>query len=235
MRYVEKLKFLFDYSVRRSYVDIFFQNHIPSIKNDSLILDLGGHKYNKRGIFDISIYKHLRVFYINLTTGKLPDIQADAYNLPIKDKSLDVVICGELLEHIFEPRIVLDEVYRVLVDGGQVLITVPFLYRIHADPYDFGRYTDYYWQTALELNGFEDISIEHQGLFLSVLVDFIRQYMIQGGNIRPPRPIRFIAHIILILLWKFVTWCENQPCMKKNEFARSFTTGFGITAVKKFR
>jgi SAM-dependent methyltransferase len=49
----------------------------------------------------------------------------DAAQLPLADCSFDVVICAEVLEHVVDDRIVLDEMNRVLKAGGHLVISVP--------------------------------------------------------------------------------------------------------------
>jgi SAM-dependent methyltransferase len=44
---------------------------------------------------------------------------------PIADQSVTHVFCLELLEHVIAPLGLLGEFYRVLVDGGQLLLSVP--------------------------------------------------------------------------------------------------------------
>jgi len=45
--------------------------------------------------------------------------------LPFDDGSFDVVVAGELLEHLVDPASVADEAYRVLVPGGIFVGSVP--------------------------------------------------------------------------------------------------------------
>lgn len=45
--------------------------------------------------------------------------------LPFDDSSLDAVSCVSVLEHIFSPPILLDEIRRVLKPGGQFIVQVP--------------------------------------------------------------------------------------------------------------
>jgi SAM-dependent methyltransferase len=52
-------------------------------------------------------------------------IQADATILPLMDGSYDNIILGEILEHQFSPRAVLQEARRVLRPDGRVIITTP--------------------------------------------------------------------------------------------------------------
>ena len=167
---------------------------------------------------------------MNLTRDRFPDVQADAFNVPLASGSFDVIICAELLEHVINPGSVLIEAYRLLRTGGTLLICVPFLYRIHGDPYDFGRYTDHYWQTVLGQIGFQHVQIEHQGLFFAVLLDFIKQFASEKRwhKRRRYRP------LVWAIQWgqRWALNVEQKPGIRQNHFIRSFTTGFGIKASK---
>ena len=218
-----------DYSLRRYFVDEFHFCHIPALPPGSQVLDLGGNKIRKRGQFDIERYD-LRVVYANLYAVKQPDVQADATHVPFRDSCFDAVICSELLEHVLDPQAVLREAYRVLQDGGALLICVPFLYRIHGDPHDFGRHTDHYWRCVLQETGFYDIIIEQQGLFFSVLADFFKQYLSEVGFRRP------LGRVARWLMPRFQRWSlnrEQDARVQAHPFLRSCTTGFGIVAVKE--
>ena len=52
-------------------------------------------------------------------------IQADVHHLPIKSSSVRVIVCAEIIEHLPEPQMMLDEINRVLKPGGEVVITTP--------------------------------------------------------------------------------------------------------------
>ena len=67
----------------------------------------------------------------------------DAQALGIRDASFDVVLCTEVLEHLPEPQRAIDEIFRVLVPGGQLLLTTRFLFPIHDAPHDYFRFTKY--------------------------------------------------------------------------------------------
>jgi ubiquinone/menaquinone biosynthesis C-methylase UbiE len=51
--------------------------------------------------------------------------QADVTGLPFADGSFDVVICSEVLEHIEDNRAAVAELVRVLMPGGNLVVTVP--------------------------------------------------------------------------------------------------------------
>lgn len=45
-------------------------------------------------------------------------VRGDALRLPIADEAVDVVVAGEILEHVCEPRVLIAEAARVLRPGG---------------------------------------------------------------------------------------------------------------------
>jgi len=50
---------------------------------------------------------------------------ADAENLPIRTQKADLVLCTEVLEHIFDKKKALREMSRVLKNGGRLLLSTP--------------------------------------------------------------------------------------------------------------
>jgi methionine biosynthesis protein MetW len=50
--------------------------------------------------------------------------------LPFEDETFDVVVAGELLEHLRDPHRLVDEVRRVLRPGGSFVASVPNAYRL---------------------------------------------------------------------------------------------------------
>jgi ubiquinone/menaquinone biosynthesis C-methylase UbiE/glycosyltransferase involved in cell wall biosynthesis/uncharacterized protein YoxC len=60
-------------------------------------------------------------------------VEADAHGLPFDDASFDHAVCGEVLEHVDNPGRVVEEIFRVLVPAGMVLVTVPFGILPHPD------------------------------------------------------------------------------------------------------
>ena len=119
------------------------------------------------------------------------------------------MICSELLEHVPEPLNVVREIHRVLKPKGSVIICVPFMNKIHGDPYDYGRYTDFFWNENLSRLGFQDIEIEKQGLFWSVLVDMIRDLAYTALSREDARGLwllRPIARVIGFAKQKALEW-----------------------------
>lgn len=90
--------------------------------------------------------------------GARPDVFADARRLPFADGSIDAIACFEVLEHVRDPDAVIREIARVLVPGGVVDMSMPFLYPVHDAPYDFQRWTSHKWAQSLADAG---LHVEH--------------------------------------------------------------------------
>lgn len=222
------------YSLRRFFVDTFHLRRVPDLPRNAMVLDLAGNRIAKRGCFDIENYG-LTVIYANLSCAKRPDVQADAAVLPFPSETFGSIICSELLEHVPNPRDVLAEAHRVLRPGGTLLVCVPFLNRIHGDPFDFGRYTDFYWSHTLESVGFTGVLIEKQGQFWSVVVDMLRDLAVNrthGPVLGRPVTIRAIAAVIAAAKRVALRW-DRCAADRTDAFSASFTTGFGIVAHKE--
>lgn len=206
-------------SVRRHFVDNFFFAHKNLFGKDKFILDIGGKKTHKRGLFDIE-KSGSEVKYVNIDRSTNPDIYSDATDVPLPNSSCDIIIMGELLEHVPNPRNVLGEAYRLLRSDGLVLITVPFLYPVHADPYDFGRYTDYFWEKTLKEIGFREIGIEKQGTIFAVMALMV-QHIFRARN-KSWRPIQS-------MLVSFLMWLNKKTT---SPLLTAWTTGYGIVVKK---
>ncbi len=222
-----------DYSLRRRYVDDFLLRYAASLPRGGITLNVGGFRQFKRGIFDIDRYG-LRVVHMDLTRDREPHVQADAAETPFPEGHFDAVLCSEVLEHVFDPRAVLAEIHRVLTPSGVLLLCVPFLNRIHADPDDFGRYTDSYWRRSLADVGFTSVTIEPHGHFWSVLADMIRDAAYHSsfnGRLRMPI-VRRLASAAIGRFKKYAVRADKRVAMNGNRVLRAYTTGFGIRAVK---
>jgi len=57
--------------------------------------------------------------------GRLSVVQGSVGAMPFPERSFDIVVCSEVLEHVVSPPAVVGEVHRVLRNGGYAVITVP--------------------------------------------------------------------------------------------------------------
>lgn len=84
------------------------------------------------------------------------DIVCDITNIPLKDKSVDVILCSEVFEHIKNPLLALQEFSRLLRDDGILLLTAPFCSLTRMAPYYYANgFSRYWYEENLKDAGFE--------------------------------------------------------------------------------
>lgn len=79
---------------------------------------------------------------------------------PIADGTYDTCLCLNTLEHVYDARFMLDEIFRVMKPGGVVYITVPWIFRVHGHPDDYFRGTPSWWAETLKRVGFADTQLQ---------------------------------------------------------------------------
>ncbi len=92
-----------------------------------------------------------------------PDFYWNGVEMPFEDESFDSCLATEVLEHCFEPQILIDESYRILAKGGYLFFTIPFVWPLHEVPYDAHRYTPWGIQHYLNKAGFSKVVIMPSG------------------------------------------------------------------------
>lgn len=98
-----------------------------------------------------------------------PQVVASALRLPFAPASFDTILCTEVMEHIYETRAVLSEMFRVLKPGGVALFTTPFTWGLHYEPHDYWRFTPFAWARLLEQAGFRLVHQQRLGGLASAL------------------------------------------------------------------
>jgi len=193
-----------------------------------IVLDVGGEKYNPVRYTvaeDVGVQRWL---YLNLNPAAMPDIVADGAHIPLGSESIDTVICLETLEHVKDPSQVVRELSRVLRPEGALLMSVPFLYRIHGVPNDFWRFTEYQVQRMVNDAGLRVVCMERLGLLLTVICDMTKQAI---SEIRMTA-LRWLLGLLFLPLAAFLVGLERAGICKHFPALTSFTTGYLILAVK---
>lgn len=110
--------------------------------------------------------------------NKILDIRCNLSEaLPLEDESVDTVILSDVLEHIFKPEFLLREIHRVLSPGGALLLNVPFIYPEHEKPYDYFRYTEFFYRKIAGELDFGLAVIKRVGGEREVIMTLLGKYM----------------------------------------------------------
>ncbi len=100
---------------------------------------------------------------------KRADVHGSVLALPFKRNSFDTVVSNQVIEHIAEPKIMLQEAYRVLKKDGHLILTAPMTWGLHEIPHDYYRYTKYGLKYLAEAVSFEIICIDERCGFWGVI------------------------------------------------------------------
>lgn len=142
------------------------------------ILDIGCGSQPYRACFGSVDYVGLEVLQASAQgSTKVADVFFDGLHIPLGDNSVQHVLCTQVLEHVFEPDAFLDEVWRVIAPGGSMLLTVPFVWDEHEQPYDFARYSSFGLRHLAKSHGFEVIiarrTLPDAGLFAQLWLAYL--------------------------------------------------------------
>jgi SAM-dependent methyltransferase len=117
----------------------FLEQQIDSLDKNAVILDVGcGH-----GDFS-KILSTRECIYLDIVPYPEAHLACDlTKTIPFRSESFDAIVLMNVLEHVFEAQQLLLTLKSLLKPGGVVIITIPFLLKIHHGPFDFQRYTHY--------------------------------------------------------------------------------------------
>jgi SAM-dependent methyltransferase len=138
------------------------------------VLDAGAGQAPYRELFSHTRYVTCDWEHSPHPGGRRADVLAPLDRLPLDSGSFDAVLSTQVLEHVADPSAVLAELARVLVAGGRLWATVPFVGELHEEPFDFYRYTSYGLSRLLGEAGFEEIVVEPVGGYFSTLAQLSR-------------------------------------------------------------
>ncbi|MEJ5263064.1 MAG: class I SAM-dependent methyltransferase [Ignavibacterium sp.] len=156
------------------------------------ILDVGCGTKPYESFFNYSDYIGLEFDTGIDSEKKTADFYYDGKIFPFDSESFDSVICNQVLEHVFEPKEFLSEINRILKPGGKFLITVPFVWDEHEQPYDFARYSSFGLVYLLEKNGFKILRQRKSVSNIAVIFQLLSGYFYK------------ISYQTKILKWLFI-------------------------------
>jgi SAM-dependent methyltransferase len=135
-----------------------------------------------------------------------PDIVGDAMCLPLGAATADMVLCTQVLEHVSRPWELISECQRVLKPGGFLVLSAPFYWPLHEEPWDFFRYTRHGLKSLVTNQGLEIFTLVADGGDASRLMISILHYLPRVLSI----PARVPLNLFGLLLDK-VRFTEKLP------------------------
>jgi len=153
----------------------------------------------------------------------IPDIYGNAQSLPFANDCADTLTLIEVIEHLSNPSTAFSEAHRVLKAGGDLIVTVPFLYPIHDAPYDFQRFTRYGLEELASENNFKIQEQHYRGhpAETSALISNIAATKMTLNMLSRYNPVGLIAVLVLaiyvpftnIIGWLLAILCRSDELM----------------------
>lgn len=157
--------------------------------------------------------------YIAIDLGPKENLScvASVINLPFKEQRFDTVFCSQVLEHLPNPSLALNEFYKALKPGGNLILTVPHLSCYHDLPHDYYRFTIEGISFLLSQAGFKTITAVGNASILS-FIGHILSHIVLGlsGGCRIVNRIIFlinslVSYIIAFIDYFLLGFAKNIP------------------------
>lgn len=144
---------------------------IDSLPSDYIVLDLGCGR-----LTNSNLLKNSKAIYIDGAYFEGIDVVCDfSKKLPLKSSSIDAILFSNVLEHMKEPQLVMNEISRVLKKDGELLLLVPYSIKLHQTPIDFFRYTKYALEYMSNNSALKVKEIKEVGGILNIMGTLLKE------------------------------------------------------------
>jgi SAM-dependent methyltransferase len=138
-------------------------------------------------------------------------VRGDGCAMSFPDASFDTVLNLQVLEHVFEPIRMVQEIARVLKPGGHAIFLIPTTSTMHLAPHYFGNFSRFWIEEAMRRARLEIVELAPLGGVWSsasshALYFFLQAFRVEGmsdAHIR--RPASFYVLFPLQALWALIT------------------------------
>ena len=103
-------------------------NEIKKLKSDKklVLLEIGAGSKMIKNFLPENIQYDTMDYAVDYWKDSFTyNINLDKEKMPIKDKTYDIVLCNETLEHVMHPNKVLKEIKRIAKDNAIILLSMP--------------------------------------------------------------------------------------------------------------
>lgn len=173
------------------------------------LLDVGCGSQPYRALFQVEQYIGLEVESAAARARGLADAYYDGDRFPFDDGHFDTVLCNQVLEHVFNPDQFVGEIWRVLAPGGRLLLTVPFVWDEHEQPFDYARYSSFGLRALLERRGFRVIEQHKLLADSSLLFQLTNAYLYKTVRSRF-RGVNILVNVVLMAPLSLLGWLAGR-------------------------
>jgi len=161
-----------------------------------------------------------------LTAHQQPTIWGNGLRLPFAAKTFATVLCTQVLEHVPQPALLIEESSRVLQEGGALILAAPQTWGLHEEPRDYYRFTKYGLEYLLEDAGFEVQWIEARGGVFRMIGQTFLSFLYIRNQISRATP---WLKRLTTMLNAFFVYLDRRWCWEKD------TLGYTALAIRPER
>ncbi|MHA2427312.1 MAG: class I SAM-dependent methyltransferase [Candidatus Hermodarchaeia archaeon] len=154
MDLIDKLLRPFRLNSSRVHLERFLLEIAGKLDKDNRVLDAGAGDGKYSHIFKHCTYHSTDIKQVIPSTEKLTYL-SNLESVPIETDQYDLVICNQVLEHVPQPQLIINELFRVLKADGELWLTAPLYYEEHGMPDDYFRFTKSGLLLIIESAGFK--------------------------------------------------------------------------------
>lgn len=159
------------------------------------MVDVGCGQQPYRHLFDVEEYCGVELDTEFNRKNKKAEFFYDGKTLPFQAGHFDALLCNQVLEHVPDDEAFVAELARVVKPGGLLVLTAPFIWDEHEQPYDFKRYTSYGIHALMERHGLSVIEFRKTCADASLAFQVINAYTYK--TLLPRNP---YLHLLLTVL-----------------------------------
>lgn len=183
----ESIKFYFSpFFIARYYFLKDLRSLLTQYKFKGNLMDIGcGSKPYKK--FFLHVKKYQGIDFKNYSINR--DFEEDTPDyyfsttykhsllIPFRKNQFDNSVSFQVLEHHPSPQRMIHEMVRITKPGGYILISVPFIWPLHEIPYDYHRFTEYYFHNIFSDLHCTILQIKKEGSLFSTLILLVSDYL----------------------------------------------------------
>lgn len=124
---------------------------LASSSPSAVVLDVGCAEQPFRSFIESSGRRYVGMDVVQNTRGSV-EILSTLEAAPDAAPGYAVILCTEVLEHVRDINAAFAGLRRLCAIGGAVVVTVPFIFPLHMEPYDYRRLT---------MHGLRQLAVDH--------------------------------------------------------------------------
>jgi SAM-dependent methyltransferase len=184
---------------------------------NATILDVGCGKKPYQPFF---LSKSSMYIGADIEPSRFVDVICSGERLPFKDNTFSAVLSTQVLEHMSEPKMMANEVFRVLKPGGLFFLSTHGNWPVHGAPNDYWRWTEYGLRKLL--TDYSDCKIDVCGDSVASILQLLELYI----------PNRSLGCIIIYILNKLGDLFDNSVWLN-SKFPHLITNYFVVAKAEK--